>query len=420
MKYLFNILLSALALVLLAIPLAAEEANAVKDLGVVEQALGSSTIAQADLVRQLAATIRAQEDLSGQLVDAARKAQGEEQALSGVTARIGKLTADNAEAELSLAKKRDALSLLLAGLQRLDRNPPPALVVAPDDVLKALRGAMIFGAVIPDLRQQTSELKAALGHVEALKAALANEKANAEQAIAALTASRGEIKRLLAEKVVLAEQNATQLKDERTKSEVLAARAKSLRELVAGLEAAKAEKLAEMAAKEQASLVAEAEAESLRRQALAASALVFSRGKGRLNYPLQGTIHRRFGDDNGLGGQLEGELLLAAKGAEVLSPVDGRIEFAGHFRSYDQLVIINPGEGYLVLLAGMSEITAYPGQSVRAGEPVGNMGERPTPLALAGDLTHLGAPVLYIEFRKKNRSIDPSPWWVAGRKEAMR
>ena len=218
----------------------------------------------------------------------------------------------------------------------------------------------------------------------------------------------------------LAGQNTTQLQDERATSEALAKRAKTLRELVAGLEAAKAEVAAKMAAEEQLRLVAEAEAERRHQDALAKTAMVFSQGKGRLNYPLQGTIHRRFGVDNGLGGQLEGDLLLTAQGAQVLSPVDGRIEFAGRFRSYDQLVIINPGEGYLVLLAGMTEITAYPGQSVRAGEPVGTMGDRPAALALAGDLTHLGAPVLYVEFRKKNRSIDPGPWWVAGRKEAMR
>jgi murein hydrolase activator len=77
-------------------------------------------------------------------------------------------------------------------------------------------------------------------------------------------------------------------------------------------------------------------------------------------------------------------------------------------------LIVNVGDGYHVLLAGMANISVELGQFVLKGEPVGRMGG----MAIAGtvDVT-IGRqqPVLYVEFRKDGRSIDPAPWWADGR-----
>lgn len=424
MKIIFAILfLLFLPLTVLRAALA-EDVDPSASLQQVQQELSSSTEAQAQLVREMAAAIRAQEELSGQLVDLARTAASQEKALTRITAKIDKLKKDNAEALLALAQKRESLSSLLAGLQRLEQNPPPALVVAPGDVLKALRGAMMFGAVIPEVRAETDALRQALAHVEELRDALAAEKGKSEEALAALDKTRADMRGLLDEKRKLSEAHTADLVRERARAKALTEKAKSLKDLVSELEKSKAEEAARMAAEEQARLEAEtaavAEAERQRLAAQERPLLVFSMARGKLDYPAQGKILRNFGDDNGLGGSMEGLLLETPQQSQVLSPVDGKIEFAGTFWSYDQVVIIDPGEGYLVLLAGMAEITAHPGQSIRAGEPIGRMGDRPAAMALAGDLTQLQAPVLYVEFRKKNRSFDPSPWWIAGRKEAMR
>ena len=63
-------------------------------------------------------------------------------------------------------------------------------------------------------------------------------------------------------------------------------------------------------------------------------------------------------------------------GAQVTAPCDGWVVFAGNFRSYGQLLIINAGGGYHVLLAGMERITVDLGQFVLTGEPVAVMGKR--------------------------------------------
>ena len=93
--------------------------------------------------------------------------------------------------------------------------------------------------------------------------------------------------------------------------------------------------------------------------------------------------------------------------------------FAGPFRSYGELLIINAGGGYYVVLAGMERISVEVGQFVLAGEPVATMGDGSirTASALA-----LGAaqPILYVEFRKDGAAIDPGPWWAKAELEKVR
>jgi septal ring factor EnvC (AmiA/AmiB activator) len=402
-----------------------------KDLQVLEQQLADTKAAQATLVRRMVEAIRAQEEASAKLVELGATARQQEAALAKAGARLDKLQADNAKALLALARKREALSKLLAGLQRLEQNPPPALVVAPDDVLQALRGAMMFGAVIPDLRRDMEELRDALREVEAIRTALQAEKQKSAEALAALDSTRASIAATVAERQAAAAEIVEALSGERAKSQALSAQAGTLKDLVAALErdrlaeARRQRDEAEARARAEAERLARAEAvrlaaEEARQTALAKPPIAFAKALGQLDYPVEGKLWRGFGADNGLDGKTSGIFLAAQAGAQVLSPVDGTVEFAGPFHSYDQLVIINAGDGYLVLLAGMHEITAGQGQSIHAGEPVGIMGDRPAKMLLAADLTTAAAPVLYVEFRKKNEPVDPSPWWRGGGKEAMR
>lgn len=378
-----------------------------RDLASLEEQLAAAKASQAALVRRMVDAIRAQETASAKLVDLAATARQQETALDKAAARLEKLQTDNARAMLALARKRETLSKLLAGLQRLEQNPPPALVVAPDDVLGALRGAMMFGAVIPDLRRDMEELRAALADVERIKAALQDEKQKSADALAALATTRDEMTAAVAERQKAAAVIASALAGERARAEALTAETATLKDLVAALERDRLE-------------AARLAAEDARQKALARPSIAFAKALGQLDYPVQGKIWRGFGADNGLDGKTSGIFLTAQAKAQVLSPVDGTIAFAGPFHSYDQLVIINPGDGYLVLLAGMHEITAGQGQTVRAGEPVGIMGEKPAGMLLAADLTTAASPVLYVEFRKRNEPVDPTPWWRGGGKEAMR
>ena len=116
-----------------------------------------------------------------------------------------------------------------------------------------------------------------------------------------------------------------------------------------------------------------------------------------------------FGGENKFGEKARGMLIAARADAQVTSPVDGWVAYADEFRTYGQLLIINAGGGYHILLAGMRRIDVGEGQFVLAGEPVAVMGG-----ATRAGSGQAGGPrqALYIEFRKDGRSIDPSPWWA--------
>jgi septal ring factor EnvC (AmiA/AmiB activator) len=145
-------------------------------------------------------------------------------------------------------------------------------------------------------------------------------------------------------------------------------------------------------------------------------AIPFHLARARLPMPAQGRRVLAFGDRTQYGGQSKGLVLETRHTAQITSPCDGWIVYAGEFRSYGQLLIINAGGGYHVLLAGLSQINVQPGQFVLAAEPVGTMGGAPKSTQKT---TRTEAPVLYVEFRKDGRPIDPEPWWAADHTRAQ-
>jgi murein hydrolase activator len=145
-------------------------------------------------------------------------------------------------------------------------------------------------------------------------------------------------------------------------------------------------------------------------------AIPFSSARAKLPLPAQGRRVLAFGERTQYGGQSKGLVIETRAQAQVTAPCDGWVVFAGEFRSYGQLLIINAGDGYHVLLAGMSQIDVQPGQFVLASEPVGTMSGTPKSQASTAQIS---APVLYVEFRKDGRPIDPDPWWVAGQQKVQ-
>ncbi len=147
-------------------------------------------------------------------------------------------------------------------------------------------------------------------------------------------------------------------------------------------------------------------------------AVAFAATRGHLRLPVNGVKIREFGTSDGLGGIQKGLSIAARTGAQITAPCDGWVVYAGPFRSYGQLLILNAGGGYHVLLAGMERISVDLGQFVLTGEPVAVMGGgSPESAAVA---TRSMQPVLYVEFRKDGTPIDPSPWWATTEGEKVR
>jgi septal ring factor EnvC (AmiA/AmiB activator) len=124
----------------------------------------------------------------------------------------------------------------------------------------------------------------------------------------------------------------------------------------------------------------------------------FAAARGAMVMPVAGRLKLRYGENDEFGAPSKGIAVLAPAGGRVVAPFDGRIEFAGPFRGYGQILIIEHGDGYHSLLAGLERIDGVVGQWLVSGEPVGIM---PT-----GDRE----AALYLELRRHSQPINPLPW----------
>ena len=147
-------------------------------------------------------------------------------------------------------------------------------------------------------------------------------------------------------------------------------------------------------------------------------AITFASLRGQVPIPVNGVKLKQFGAPDGNGGLEKGLSIATRAGAQVTEPADGWVVYAGAFRSYGQLLILNVGGGYHVLLAGMDRISVDLGQFVLTGEPVAVMGNSSHIAAILA--TGSSQPVLYIEFRKDGVPVDPGPWWASGEGEKVR
>lgn len=387
------------------------EVEAGIELNAVNQQLDRSREQEEAIAGELTALEHEWEAISRRLSDTAQRIQSREAMTTAVEEELERLDAEERGLIEALKRRREALAELLAGLQRLQTNPPPPLATRPNDALAALRGAMLFGAIVPALKAETAALAGQLARLEAVRARRLSEQRELEGHLDRLAAGRGELNDLQARKLALMTDTRGRLAAERQRTRDLAERANTLKQLMASL--AEERRQAEERAR------SEAEERERQRQALLnRPRIAFTAVKGRLEFPAQGQRLREFGEEDGFGGHSKGLFIATRKLAQVTTPADGEVEFAGEFRSYGQLLILNVGEGYHVLMAGLGTITAQAGQVVRAGEPVGAMGEAPARGTLIGDRLDDRKPILYIEFRKDGSAIDPTAWWVGSRKEA--
>ncbi|MFM8746063.1 MAG: murein hydrolase activator EnvC family protein [Aestuariivirga sp.] len=381
-----------------------------QQLETLQQQIESGKANEARLAGEIAAAIAAEDEVGRKLAAIAGEVQAQEEVVAKSEAELAVMQRERASVLAELGEKQDALSELLAGLQQLEQNPPPALVVRPDDILAALRGAMLLGTIAPDLQDQAAELTTRLDRLQELEATIRTRKDDVAREIARLNSQRGDLGQLVEQKRALVSKGNTDLEAERQRTAELAEKAKSLKQLL--------DRLAEE--RQQADAAASAaEQERQRKEALLRQPkLAFADAKGKLSLPAQGQVLLLYGEPDGLGRDTQGLMIATLAGAQVTAPADGKVEFAGSFRSYGQMVILNPGGGYRVLLAGMDRLTANVGEFLRAGEPVGEMGSGPASVTLFGDLATDGRPVLYIEFRNGAEAIDSSPWWAGDLKEA--
>jgi len=374
--------------------------------------------------------------LNQRLIETADRIKATELRIAGVEERLVTLTASEAKARASLDSRKTVVTDVLAALQRVGGTPPPLLLADPDSVLDTVRSSILLGSVVPDLKSETDALVADLSAIERIRQTASAERDGLAKDIASLVRDRQDIALLVDARqkdIAGAESKAN---EQSAQAALLATKSQTLKDLIGRVEGeigsvSKAAKDANSvfsrneedakAATDPASKDARSRYAALafRDPSRLAPKVSFGELKGLLPQPVNGLLVTEFNKRDAVGALTKGITLSTRANAIVSAPSDGWVSFAGPFRTYGQLLILNAGGGYYILLAGMDRISVSLGQFVLAGEPVATMGDPQKDIAAATS-SDKRTPSLYIEFRKDGTPIDPSPWWAPGSNEKVR
>ena len=361
--------------------------------------------------------------LNAALVEANNRARAGEQRVAEIEQRLETSRASEAAIARSLEARRATIADVLAALQRMGRKPPPAVIVRPQDMLEAIRTSMLLGAVVPELRVETEALASDLSDLVEARKAIAREAEAMRKEVASVSLERERIAALTATRQKSLAEAERMLEEDRRKAQDLARQAIDLKELIARMEmdVSSAGKAADAARRSEEALRNNPRPSTapFRDASRMSPAVAFANARGLLPLPVGGSLAKAYGTADGFGGTEKGISITARPRAVVASPADGWIAFSGPYRSYGQLLIVNAGGGYYIVLAGMDRINVEVGQFVLAGEPVAVMGDGSAKTA-ASIAIGASQPVLYVEFRKDGAAIDPTPWWSKAELEKVR
>lgn len=374
----------------------------------VEQELQLKREQDKALAEREAALQKEIEALRGQLVEAAAAARVHEQGVQEHRQALARIESEEKAKVEALEGRRRQLSDLLMALARHARRPPEALVALPASPEDTIRAALLLAAAVPELEAEASTLKADVDDLETIRRTAAATREGLEKESRELAGGRKRLEALVAQRSKLQQETQAERRQAQADAARLAGEAKDIKDLMERLEAERVSRAAE---------AAKLAAQAVRRKPPAATTappplsalrqgpteLV---GLPRPVAPVTGRLLSSFGD-RGAGGSINrGVTLEVSPGTAVLAPFGGRVVYAGPFRDYGQLLIIEHGEGYHLLLAGLGRIDSALGESVLAGEPIGIVGN------IVGAVAGGGGPPsrLYLELRHNGRPIDPMPW----------
>ena len=377
---------------------------------------------QQKLKADLAAIGQDRSKLNQRLIDIATQVRAVETRIGDTETRLRPLDLREQKIRASLDSRRAEIVEVLAALQRAGRRTPPALLVRPEDALQSLRTAMLLGAVVPELRGRAERLATDLGELVSLRKVIAAERDQLATDRDKLRDDQTRLAALIDERQRKQSSIEKDIEAEGARAVALARQVDSLQGLIGKMEqdlssAARAAAAASMRGAPVA-LNGKPNLGALKDPARMSPAIAFASAKGLFALPVNGSKIREFGGSDGAGGVEKGISLATRAGAQVTTPCDGWVVYAGPFRSYGQLLILNAGGGYHVLIAGMERISVNIGQFVLTGEPVATMGTKSQVASILA--ANASQPVLYVEFRKDGTPIDPGPWWAANEGEKVR
>ena len=114
--------------------------------------------------------------LSTALIETTAKVQDAERGAAAAAEKLAGLSATAEELSHSLERRRGVIADVLAALQRMGSNPPPAILVKPDDMSEAARAAAVMGSLIPELKLEIEAARRDLDDLAKTRESIAQER----------------------------------------------------------------------------------------------------------------------------------------------------------------------------------------------------------------------------------------------------
>lgn len=341
------------------------------------------------------------------LIDAAAQAQSYEKAARSATRKMDDLSKQKADLMKALIRDREEMGNWLGLLQRLERTPPPSIAVQPKDALKAAQAASLMATVTKELGARADSVESQLSEIQLVETKITKEHAQLTQAERDLAARRKTIDGQVEEKTKLEASIREQSEAQDKIIKRLVSEANDLKSLVETFEARARASKRRRSADSTTLRGQDGGIPTPRRKPRAdrpAAPFImppetnrFADARGQLRAPVQGRITTKYRARMADGTRAQGLTVKTSARGQVVSPYTGRIAFVGPFKEYENVYMLDVGEGYFIVLTGLAKTHGREGDVVQSGEPIGAMP--------AGR-----APALYIELWKNGSPVDPTPW----------
>ena len=338
-----------------------------------------------------ASATEAAERTAREAAAAAARIQQAEAAISADQARIGLVEQQRAALRARLAEKRRPLVGLTASLQRLARRPPILSMLRPGSLRDAMYLRAILASMLPEVERRTASLRAEIARSKALQE-------QARLAVVQLQAGEAEWRQRRQNLTALETRQRLALRAvsgvadrEAERALALAERTRDLDGLAEDLGKAGALR-AELALlpgpvlRPVQPLAAQVSPET-------AAPAAAQAGPEAYALPASGRLVAGFGESPQGLPRSRGIVLAVRQGAQAVAPASGRVAFAGPYRGYGSIVIIEHSGGWTSLITGLAQLDARVGDRLVRGSPLG--------------ITGAGRPIITLELRRDGVPVNP-------------
>ena len=361
----------------------------------------------ARLQQEASSAQKAADSTAQQSAMIAAQVQQSEAAIATGEARLALIAQKRAALDARLAAKQEPIVHLTAALQTLSRRPLALSVLQPGSLRDLVHMRAVLSSALPQVEERTAGLRAEIERSRALER-------EARQAVQALQENenqwanrRKQLAALETRQRLASRRAGTMAAQETDRALALAEKSTNLGALVDVLDkaAARRNQLAQLAGpilrppKPEQSLVVGAKPASAQSPASEDAAASLPAGPRGYTLPVTGRIVTGFGARLPSGLSSEGITLSPRAMAQVVAPAAGRVAFAGPYRGYGRIVIVEHERGWTSLVTGLLRIDAQVGSTVSSG----------TPLGIAGN----GNPVVTLELRHGGKTFNPLEYLAA-------